>query len=371
MRILIDALSAKRGGGITYLSNLLVDNFFDGKLKVFLLAPVDSFAYLTHPDLTIISPLPLNSTLFDRFLWYQFKFLDLAHELNIDICFFPGGTYPSIRRLPFTTVTACRNMLPFDLPQLFKYGFSLMTLRLLLLRVAYVWSYLQSTKVLFVSATGLSHVTTLLPKIKSKSNIIYHGINHSISETVDISHEATNQYFLYVSTIDVYKGHDTLLKAWHRFMSTEPRPFYLYLVGPVYSPHLKKVISLVKFLNLEKSVIFLGPLESASVQSYMSNSIANVFSSTCENCPNILLEYLSAGRPIISTSKQPMFEIGSSACLYYHPTSPASLSSLFVAISKSKSLRDHMSSLALARSHDFSWHNTRKLTRTLLTTLLS
>ena len=110
-----------------------------------------------------------------------------------------------------------------------------------------------------------------------------------------------------------------LLKAWSLFVTTNPAPFKLYLVGPSYPPQLRKIQALISSLNLENSVVLLGPLEPASVQSLMSRSIANIFASTCENCPNILLEYLAARRPILSTIKEPMFEIGSLSMFVFRP----------------------------------------------------
>ena len=81
MNILIDALSARRGG-VTYINNLLCDNFFDGKVKVFLLAPAGSFVNLNHPHIHIISPL-LTKVIFyqdffginlNTFIWQKVKY---------------------------------------------------------------------------------------------------------------------------------------------------------------------------------------------------------------------------------------------------------------------------------------------------------
>ena len=113
----------------------------------------------------------------------------------------------SLYKLPFPTIVACRNMLPFEIHELFKYRFSLMTLRLILLRYIYIWSYLMAHKIIFVSRTGLTNVVKILPGILSKSNIIYHGINQPSHDTPHPAPSGSDLFFLYVSIIDVYKGH--------------------------------------------------------------------------------------------------------------------------------------------------------------------
>ena len=47
-----------------------------------------------------------------------------------------------------------------------------------------------------------------------------------------------------------------------------------------------------------------------------------VFQSTCENCPNTLIEALAAGLPIACSSSGVMPEIAGQAAVYYDPFAP-------------------------------------------------
>jgi glycosyltransferase involved in cell wall biosynthesis len=55
------------------------------------------------------------------------------------------------------------------------------------------------------------------------------------------------------------------------------------------------------------------------------HALINIFASESENCPNILLEALASGRPIVSSARPPMPEFGGNAVLYFEPRSPADL----------------------------------------------
>jgi glycosyltransferase involved in cell wall biosynthesis len=48
----------------------------------------------------------------------------------------------------------------------------------------------------------------------------------------------------------------------------------------------------------------------------------NVFGSLTENCPNILLEMLAAGRPCLVSDRPPMPEFAGEAVDYFDPSSP-------------------------------------------------
>ena len=90
MKIVINALSARRGGGQTYLINLLKNmNGFNGD-KVFVLPP-DPLKIPSHPKIEKIRvKFPTENPLF-RALWERYCLPGLLKKLHADILFCPGG----------------------------------------------------------------------------------------------------------------------------------------------------------------------------------------------------------------------------------------------------------------------------------------
>jgi N-acetylgalactosamine-N,N'-diacetylbacillosaminyl-diphospho-undecaprenol 4-alpha-N-acetylgalactosaminyltransferase len=123
------------------------------------------------------------------------------------------------------------------------------------------------------------------------SNIetIYNFIEHKKCE------KFINNEFIFISIgrFDNGKNHKVLIKAFYK-ANLDAK---LYLIGDGYLRD--ELEELVKELNLEKKVIFLG--RQKDVFKYLQKASCFVFSSDYEGFPNVLLEALLCNLPIIST----------------------------------------------------------------------
>jgi N-acetylgalactosamine-N,N'-diacetylbacillosaminyl-diphospho-undecaprenol 4-alpha-N-acetylgalactosaminyltransferase len=99
--------------------------------------------------------------------------------------------------------------------------------------------------------------------------------------------------FINVARFEPQKNHKLLIKAFYK-ANLEAK---LYLIGDGYLRG--ELEELVKELNLEKKVIFLG--RQKDVFKYLQKASCFVFSSDYEGFPNVLLEALLCNLPIIST----------------------------------------------------------------------
>src|SRR3569833_3466394 len=72
----------------------------------------------------------------------------------------------------------------------------------------------------------------------------------------------------------------------------------------------------------------LGNEPYAQLPGYYQHAKLNLFASSCENCPNILLEALAGGRPVLCSDYQPMPEFGADHVQYFDPYNPEQLAVL-------------------------------------------
>src|SRR5690606_21915599 len=100
----------------------------------------------------------------------------------------------------------------------------------------------------------------------------------------------------------------------------------LVLVGPNYNEYGKEVIKLIKS-DKSGMLKYLGPIDYNKLPNIYQNARALIFASSCECCPNILLEKLASGKPVFSSSIQPMPEFGSDAVIYFDPYASEDLAS--------------------------------------------
>ena len=79
----------------------------------------------------------------------------------------------------------------------------------------------------------------------------------------------------------------------------------------------------------------------------------NLFASECENCPNILLEAMASGRPVICSNDPPMPEFGQDAVLYFNPRDPAQLTDQLTGLLDDPDRQAQYGAKAKRRSTDF------------------
>jgi hypothetical protein len=123
MNILINALSARLGGGQTYVKKLLEHIPEDFSGCIYVIAPED--LQFSTEDLSVkrfpVPTLIIKSVIFRTF--WEIVFLPhLIRKLDVSVLFCPGGLLNLIRLDHCKTVVTFQNMLPFDTSQLKKYG---------------------------------------------------------------------------------------------------------------------------------------------------------------------------------------------------------------------------------------------------------
>jgi glycosyltransferase involved in cell wall biosynthesis len=108
-------------------------------------------------------------------------------------------------------------------------------------------------------------------------------------------------------------------------------------------------------LGLQDEVVLVGNLPYTELPMLYRRAVINLFASSCENCPNILLEALAAGRPVLCSDYQPMPEFGADAVMYFDPYQPQQLADRLKLVLSNPELQEDLGRRALDRSHAFYW----------------
>jgi glycosyltransferase involved in cell wall biosynthesis len=82
---------------------------------------------------------------------------------------------------------------------------------------------------------------------------------------------------------------------------------------------------------------------------------AFIFASSCENLPNILIEAMAAGLPVLCSNRGPMPEVLGKAGEYFDPLSPDSIAAAIAHLLKDSDRRSRLARLAFVRARDYSW----------------
>jgi glycosyltransferase involved in cell wall biosynthesis len=135
-----------------------------------------------------------------------------------------------------------------------------------------------------------------------------------------------DDYLLYVSNFHRYKNFERLVEAYAQLPEPLRRRYRLVLVGyPDDAGYFADVQARIESLGIRDQVQLIPGLESARLGSLYAHATLFVFPSLVETCPNILLEAMSYGAPVLTGQIGPMTEFGGAAARYFDPLSPASI----------------------------------------------
>lgn len=361
VRVFINAISARRGGGQTYLINLL--KFIPAEynnIEIFLLAP-DSLELVTdYPNLTRVHvKWPIENP-FLRAIWEKFFLPTMLRQKDINILFCPGGVIGTKPPSGCKTITMFRNMIPFDPKVRKRYPLGYMRVRNWILEKIMSQSMLRADLVIFISEFAKKIIENYTKNAIKKAVVIPHGINphfrNSENKTLPMPNWIpTDGYFLYVSIFDVYKAQIEVVRSFALLKQRRNTKEKLVLAGPENPDYGLKLRAEISRLGLNDDVLLVGAIPYNQLPAIYHHATINIFASECENCPNILLEALSAGRPLFSSNIAPMPEFGGDAVVYFDPGYPEQLAEKIIAVIDDSSKMEELALKSRMRSLQYQW----------------
>ncbi len=358
----IDAANLRGGGGVTHLVELLrvaqpaafgIDRVvvWGGKLT---LNALDDHAWLDKRN-----PIALDKGLLKRTLWQRFRLSHAARNAGCDVLFVPGGSYAGDFH---PVVNMSRNMLPFEWNELKRYGWSIFTLKLLLLRLTQSRTYKKTDGLIFLTDYARQAVVGVTGALQAKTSTIPHGLNPRFNQAPKpqraiSDYDENNPYrVLYVSIIDQYK-HQWIVVQAVATLRREGFPIVLDLVGPAYPPALKRLNETIAHLDADQSwVRYHGAIPFNELHLCYGQADLGLFASSCENMPNILLETMASGLPIACSNIGPMPEVLGGSGIYFDPVQSADIARALRELIESPQLRSQLAVSSYQRSQRYSWH---------------
>jgi len=356
----IDAFNLRAGGGVTHLVELLraADPRVHGFDQVIVWGGAATLAKVADRDWLHKAHEPLlDRGLPSRVFWQLFRLKRLALQSGCGVLFVPGGSDASRFR---PIVTMSQNMLPFEWHEMRRFGWSLSTLKCLLLRWTQSCLFRKADGVMFLTQYARDAVLKVAGTLRGKSVIIPHGINPRFllcprpqrpsSEFCD----AKPCRVLYVSIVDVYKHQWQVVEAVAQLRS-EGVPVVLELVGPP-AEGMNRLNDTLNRVDPESAFsTYRGAVPYEELDECYANADIGVFASSCENMPIILLEGMAAGLPLACSNMGPMPEVLGNAGVYFDPENADDIARALRELIGSPDLRAKKAKAAFDRALQYSW----------------
>ena len=367
MNVMINALSAQLGGGQTYLRNLLERTPERTDLCIYILCDDSLRLPSGRSNIHRVKPRWPTKQPLSRTIWEYLWLPGLLRRLDIDVLFCPGGLLSRWLPVSCKTITMFRNMLPF-VPNLHaRYSWSWARLRLWILAKILLGSIQRADHAIFISEHGRQVIEGLTPTPLKGTSVIYHGLGErfktSDREGMDPPVVAAGtEYLAYVSIFDYYKNQVEVVRAFDLVKRSRPTREKLLLVGPDHSPYSALVRREIRDLGLDGDVVVTGSVPYEDLPGLYAHAKLNIFASDCENCPNVMLEAMGSGRPLLASAKPPMPEFGGDAVLYFNPANPEDIAAKILEVIDDPQRQRQLGALAAERAENFSWRETTRQT---------
>ena len=336
LRVLVNGIHAKSGGGVTYLRNILPLLAEDTELEIHLFLHRDQFELFGVLDERIrVHLLNFKNGFFSNLFWEQFALPILAKIMSVDVTVSPANYGPlaapaQIIMLRNSLAVAGKETRPIK--RLYWGGLTLMT----------ALSLLTCRRAIAVSDYARKALTFGLgERFQKKVTVVHHGVGERFKADADIERQ---NYLLAVSDIYVQKNLHTLVQAFAIVREKFPDVILKIAGKAIDQGYLQEIKQVLEYNNLTDVVEFLGE----------KNCKLFVFPSTVETFGNPLVEAMACGAPIVSSNTAAMPEILGEAGHYFDPLNVNDMAKQIIALLENEEDRYELSKRAYQRAHLFS-----------------
>ncbi len=353
VRVLVNAIHARSGGGITYLNSILPLLADDTRLEIHLFLQAAQFGLLHPVDERIRVHLFRSRGFLSLIAWEQLALPVLARVMSADVVFSPANFGSLLIRrqviLLRNAVAVARTETRLS-KRVYWAALGLVTLL----------SILISRRSIGVSHYALKALSMRLHRLMPhRMAVVHHGVSPLFRPDPAIVRE---RFLLAVSDIYVQKNLTTLLRAMRLVCNRHP-DMRLVIAGSVVDAwYHGRCTELVRELELDRNVHFVGRVGGVELKRLYQTCLAFVFPSTAETFGLPLVESMACGAPVASSNTTAMPEIVGDAALLFDPLDCEAMAAALLQLTDEPDLRAKLSAKAVLRAAEFSCKRTAERT---------
>jgi glycosyltransferase involved in cell wall biosynthesis len=354
IRVLVNGIHAKSGGGVTYLRNILPLLSEDPELEIHLFLHRDQFELFGTLDERIrLHLLRYRNGFFANAIWEQTALPILARIMSVDVTVSPANFGPlfapaQIIMLRNSLAVAGKEKRPIK--RLYWGGLTLMT----------ALSLFTCCRAVAVSDYARKALTFGLgEKFQKKVTVVHHGVSAIYKPDKKV---VRKNYLLAVSDIYVQKNLHTLIRALSKIREAYPDIILKIAGKAIDEGYLQELYNVLDHAQMREAVEFLGEQTADELLALYQECKLFVFPSTVETFGNPLVEAMACAAPIISSNTAAMPEVLGEAGHYFDPLDVHDMARGILALLEDDAAREELSERAYQRAHLFSRKTTVKNT---------
>jgi glycosyltransferase involved in cell wall biosynthesis len=343
--VLVNAIHARAGGGITYLRNLLPLLAAEDDLDIHLIphpSQADSLAALS--PLIRVHCLAMPKNWLPLILWEQLMLPLLAARIGYDVVFSPANFGPIFLPAQVVVVQNAVSVAASEhrVGKKFYWG---------ALRTMTALSLLFTRRAIAVSQYAADSSAAPFPS--TAPVIIHHGVSAMFSPAPIAS--PRRAFLLAVGDLYIQKNLHRLIEALPLVRRQHPEIVLNIAGDEVDADYAATLSRLVVALGLTDAVTFLGRRHGTELVELYRCCAAFVFPSTIESFGMPLVEAMACGAPVIASNTSAIPEIAGDAALLCNPEDPHDIAEKIICVLDDSVLRQSLRDRGIVRAQAFSW----------------
>lgn len=353
LRLAIDAVHGKTGGGLTYLRAMLPRLAAEPGFEVHLYAAAETLALLAPVDarVRIHEVAPWRGRLAEA-LWEQLRLPAILRADGMDATFAPANFAPLGAPRP---VVLLRNALGV----VARERRPAMWLYWSVLALATWASLMRCQRAIAVSEYARRKIAGPLGR---RITVVPHGVG----EIFRPGPEPRESFLLAVADIYPQKNLHTLIEAFAVLKAARPALELVVAGRRVDEGYAQSLERRIAALGLGSAVRFAGVVAPDALAALYRRCAVFIFPSTIETFGNPLLEAMASGTPVACSRAAAMPEVLGDAGVYFDPDDAADIARAAASLLDDAALREACVARGIARAKSFSWASTAARTAAIL-----
>jgi len=309
--------------------------------------------------------------------WYSWQeqliFPNILKKYKLDLVHFLHFNVPILYRKPYVVTIHDLILLEYPTRKASRLNSLMYTIKNLAYRLVIMNAIHTAQKVIAISKYTKKSIQKHFHIQDNKMAMIYEGVdlerfNPLNAKEFDFKkfNLKKDKYILYVGNVYPHKNIDSLIEVFAAIKQKQniDADLKLVLVGKK-DYFFENIISQVKTLNLEKSVVFPGYVADEELISLYENSLFYVFPSLYEGFGLPPLEAIALGAPIVISNATCLPEIFGEHIEYFDPKSKDDMEEVLYSFIRDKDKRELQKTYHQIILNTYSWSDMAEKTKKL------
>ena len=283
-----------------------------------------------------------------QFIWF------LTRRLDVDVLFFMVPLLPLLVRGKTKTIPICQDLERKDIP---VRGLRAKIVALIGEGLLLPFTFRRAAHVIVPSKATKAAVRAAYRMPENKFTIIYNGFQDLTNVRGIPPASSLTPYFFFAGRVKFRKNIHGIVAAFIAFKQRTHAPVKLVIAG-LYGhggAYYRELQEQLARAGLTQDAHFLGYVSTEELKGLYENALTYVFPSLHEGFGMPIIEAMSLGVPVITSSTSPMDEVAGDAALLVDPRDAHSISEAMEKVYTDSALRAALIEKGLAHAKLFSW----------------